>query len=600
MSFHFDLGYNCRKGRTYFLLGILLSAVFTVASCGGGGGGEGGGTSPTVPVAPMGVTATASPGSAAIGWTAVAGATSYNIYYSTTAGVTKGTGTKVAGVTSPKVVNGLINGTTYYFVVTAINAVGESTESSQVSATPTPVPPAPTGVTATAGNGDATIGWSAVAAATSYNIYYSKTPGVTKATGDRITAVTSPNVVTGLTNNTTYYFVVTAVNVVGEGPESSQVSATPNLDPPAPTNVTAEAGHGEAMISWSPVTDATSYNIYFSTSSGVTKTTGTKIGGVTSPNLVTGLNNGTTYYFVVTAVNIFGSEGLESSQVSAMPTPVPLPQPPPSPAGVSAKAGYGAVTINWAPVTGATSYNIYYSNTSPVTKATGTKIAGSTSPTVVSGLTIETTYYFMVTAANADGESALSSQVSAKPFAEYIAVGDSITVGTGDDISADGIGYEPILANRLGTTITNEGVPGGDSAFGAGNISSTLSKYPSAKYYLVLYGTNDANTSFGGPVSRGNYKNNMQTIVSAIFAAGKTPYLAKVPYTSNSNYSISSVQEYNVVIDELIAENSLTVGPPDLYALFQDPGLLSGDGLHPNGVGYQSMAEQWFNALTAP
>ena len=90
----------------------------------------------------------------------------------------------------------------------------------------------------------------------------------------------------------------------------------------------------------------------------------------------------------------------------------------------------------------------------------------------------------------------------------------------------------------------------------------------------------------------------MQTIISAILAAGKTPYLAKVPYTSNVRYSISSIVEYNAAIDELVAENGLTVSPPDFYTLFQNnTSLLNADGLHPNGAGYKSMADLWSGAL---
>lgn len=82
------------------------------------------------------MTATAGNGQNVINWATVTGATSYNVYWSTTSGVTKATGTKVAGVTSPYTHAGLTGGTTYYYVVTAVNATGESVESSQVSATP--------------------------------------------------------------------------------------------------------------------------------------------------------------------------------------------------------------------------------------------------------------------------------------------------------------------------------------------------------------------------------------------------------------------------------------------------------------------------------
>ena len=91
-----------------------------------------------------------------------------------------------------------------------------------------------------------------------------------------------------------------------------------DIAPPPPTGVSASAGNGQVTISWTSVSDATSYNIYWSTTSGVTKTTGTKLTGATSPYTHTGRTNGTTYYYVVTAVNSYG-ESSESSQVSATP-----------------------------------------------------------------------------------------------------------------------------------------------------------------------------------------------------------------------------------------------------------------------------------------
>jgi lysophospholipase L1-like esterase len=98
----------------------------------------------------------------------------------------------------------------------------------------------------------------------------------------------------------------------------------------------------------------------------------------------------------------------------------------------------------------------------------------------------------------------------------------------------------------------------------------------------------------------GSYKDNMQTMISTIVAAGKTPYLAKVPYTLNSTMNML-IQDYNRVVDELIFDNDIWVIPPDFYTYFQsNPGKLGSDGIHPNGAGYQSMADLWFTALTTP
>ena len=123
--------------------GVLLMAL--LSGCGEGGGGGGSSEGGSAPSAPTGVTATAGNGQVTISWSAVSDATLYNIYWSTTSGVTKTTGTKLTGAASPYTHSGLTNGTTYYYVVTATNSYGESNESSEVSETLiAPAPPAVT------------------------------------------------------------------------------------------------------------------------------------------------------------------------------------------------------------------------------------------------------------------------------------------------------------------------------------------------------------------------------------------------------------------------------------------------------------------------
>jgi parallel beta-helix repeat protein len=304
------------------VLGFILVGIFCLCLSGCGGGGSGGGGA-TMPAAPVALTTNAGNGQVTMNWTPVSGATSYNVYQGTAAGITKATGTKVGSniTASSFTVTGLTNGTHYFYVVTAVNAAGESDVSAEKSATPsaTPPPAAPGNIRGAAGVGKATISWDTSAGATSYNIYYATSKGVTK-TGIKVANAVSPQDVT-LTNGTTYFFVVTAVNANGESATSSEVFATPAATPPpaAPTGATATAGNGQVTISWNAVSGATSYNIYWSTTSGVTKTSGTRISGSTSPFTHSGRTNGSTYYYVVTAVNSFG-ESVASIQVSAMPT----------------------------------------------------------------------------------------------------------------------------------------------------------------------------------------------------------------------------------------------------------------------------------------
>ncbi len=281
-------------------------------------------------------------------------------------------------------------------------------------------PAAPTGVTATGGDRRITVSWAAVANATSYNIYWSTTPGVNPTTGTKIAGATPPFVLAGLAPGTPYYFIIAAVNSAGEGAASEEASATTKgtppsggTVPPAPTGVSAAGGTNQVTISWSTVTGATSYNIYWSTTSGVTPTNGTKIAGVTSPAIQTGLTAGATYYYVVTGVNSAG-EGAASIQVTATTlTSPPAPTVPAAPTGVTATGGANQVTVSWSSVTGATSYNLYWSTASGVTPSTGTRIAGVTSPYVQRGLSAGTAYYYVVTAVNSVGESASSAQVTA-------------------------------------------------------------------------------------------------------------------------------------------------------------------------------------------
>ena len=405
------------NGTTYYFW-LLVGREFIVSNMASA-------TPAAVPGAPAGLTATAGNAQVTLSWAAPASdggspVSGYNVYAGTTADFTGGA--KVAGVTGTAVVLvGLVNGTSYYFRVNAVNRVGEGPASNEVLAVPVTVPGAPAGLTATAGNAQVTLSWGAPASdggspVSGYIIYQGTSPGGETGAPVSGTLVTVTSyTVTGLTNGTTYYFRVIAVNAVGQSPPSGEASAIPVTVPGAPAGLTVTPGNAQVTLSWAaPASDGgspvTGYDLYAGTTADfngrapVAKVTGTVV-------TVIGLVNGTPYYFRVTAVNRVG-EG-PAAEVTAVPVTVPG-----APAGLTATPGNSEVTLSWAaPASGGTPISGYiiYQGTSPGGE-TGVPVSGSLVTATsykVTGLVNGTTYYFRVFAVNAAGQGPPSEEASA-------------------------------------------------------------------------------------------------------------------------------------------------------------------------------------------
>lgn len=101
---------------------------------------------------------------------------------------------------------------------------------------------------------------------------------------------------------------------------SAETAKTFSVPVPVPTGLAAVGSDQKVTLNWTGIgVSGATYNLYFSTSPGVTKSNGTKIMGVTSPYEHTGRVNDTAYYYVVTAV-VDGVESADSSQASAIPS----------------------------------------------------------------------------------------------------------------------------------------------------------------------------------------------------------------------------------------------------------------------------------------
>ena len=359
-------------------------------------------------------------------------------------------------------VTGLKNGTTYYFTADAVNDANlRSAASAEVSATPVaPVtaPGAPNGLTATAGDAQVSLSWRAPgsdggAAITGYRVYQgADQKPVASVTGTSAT-------VKNLSNGTTYSFTVTAVNKAGEGPASGAASATPTAaitKPGPPNGLTASPGNGQVALSWTAPgpaggTGISGYEIYQGTRPGGESGAPVNASLVAGTSYtVTGLANGTTYYFTVAAVNQAKLQGGKSGEASATPaasapasasasasatgaastspsggTTATAPGAPGAPTGLTATPGNAEVGLSWtAPASAGgpppASYHVY-EGTSPGF-APGAPVTSTTSTNAtVTGLANGTTYYFVVTAVDASGQvSAASAEASAEPLATAV------------------------------------------------------------------------------------------------------------------------------------------------------------------------------------
>jgi hypothetical protein len=293
-------------------------------------------------------------------------------------------------------------------------------------------PNAPTAVTAVAGNGQATVSWTAPTPNGTQITGYVVTPYVnnvaqpTQEFGPTATSGVMPR----LANGTTYVFIVETLGLSGGFPASSNPSAasnpvTPTNPPGSPgqvTGVTATAGNSQATVSWTaPVIPTGAQTVgYFVTPyiGNTAQNFPTSLTGTSAS--VTGLTNGTTYTFTVTAgVDLPSSPCCTYVQTpeSAPSNPI-IPSGPPgvelAPTAVTASGGNAQATVSWtAPYNGSmiTSYVIQPvvggANLTPQT------FSGAFSTVNVPGLTNGESYTFTVTAINAAGTGAASAPSNA-------------------------------------------------------------------------------------------------------------------------------------------------------------------------------------------
>ncbi len=255
----------------------------------------------------------------------------------------------VEGLSSPvHVVDDLVNGRSYTFHVTAVDAAGRSLDPMSITVAPVGPPAAPTGLTGRGGDSVAILQWeSAYSAAddpvVDHVVQYS-TDGDSWTTVEHELLAGTALTVTGLVNETTLRFRVMAVNEQGTGPASPEVIVVVG-QPDQPTGLVGVAGDGRVDLSWvAPMADGGSpivdYVVERLLDTGwEVVPDGTSVVPTAS---VEGLVNGALESLRVAAVTVVG-RGPVSNAISVTPG---RPDPP---TDLRADRGDGSVTLTWTP-----------------------------------------------------------------------------------------------------------------------------------------------------------------------------------------------------------------------------------------------------------
>jgi len=395
------------------------------------------------------------------------------------------------------VITGLTNGTPYTFSVTATNGVGTGSAGTSSSVTPATVPNAPTGIAGTRGNSQVTLSWTAVpaiaadnggAAVTGYTVTAS--PGGNTCT----TTTTVTCTVTGLTNGTAYTFAVTATNSVGVGASDTTTAAiTPATVPGAPTGVSGTTGAGQSEVSFTaPASNGSPITSYTVTSSpgGITATCSA------SPCLITGLTNGTSYTFQVTATNSVGTGS--SSAASTAVTPKTTPS---APSSVYAVRGNGQAEVTFSAPTsnGGSAITSYAVTVEPG----GRTLTCTSSPCLVAGLTNGTSYTFQVAATNSVGTGAAATTSAVTP-ATAPGAPTNLTTSVGDGSTTVSWSAPSSTGGAPITSYTVTAEPGGITCVTTTTSCVVLGLTNGTTYTYTVTATNSAGTSASSAVSPGS------------------------------------------------------------------------------------------------
>ncbi len=399
------------------------------------------------PESPSAINAVAGEGSATVSWTTPAsdgGSSLTGFTVTPYVGSTPLPSVTVGPGVTNSIVPGLVNGTAYSFTVVATNAVGSSPAATSPEVTPAGVPRAPGTPVAVAGDASAALSWSRPSDNGRPLTGFTITPrdGTRALPAVTVGPTTTTATIAGLTNGTSYTFDVRATNGAGTSPPSVTNPVTPVAPPltatapDAPRSPTVVAGSRSATVSWTPPSSVggspvTGYTV--APYDGAVALAAVRVGPAATVATVTGLANGTTYTFQVTATN---AGGTSAAAATGPVTPATTPDAPTAPEAI---AGDGSAHVSWSapaldggnPLTGyvVTPYRGPMA-LDPVL------VAPAVTTTTIGGLTNGADYSFRIAAVNAVGPSPTAVTPTVIPAAVPLVLPPTAVVARSDNASA--------------------------------------------------------------------------------------------------------------------------------------------------------------------
>lgn len=351
------------------------------------------------PAAPTAVTATAGCTGNSISWTNAPTATSHNVIRGTVCGTAL---TTFTSVTSPYNDTTAVAGTTYNYWVVAVNACGNSANSTCATATRLAIPASPAAPTFTSvGCADLTVNWTAVSGAASYDVFRkagANCGGATKINAAPVSGTSYPD--SGLTANTQYAYFIVAVNACGTSADGSCAPVTTTGTPAAPSGLTATGTCTAVDLSWTAASGATSYEVWRTTNANCTSAAALLASPAGTTYNDTSAVAGTTYYYTVKGVNSCGTSAASTCTNAARLAA------PAAPTGVNATGSCTEVSVSWTGNAQANSYNVIRGTVCGTAVTTFTNV---TSPYSDTSAVAGTAYQYWVVAVNACGTSADSA-----------------------------------------------------------------------------------------------------------------------------------------------------------------------------------------------